>query len=220
MAPILSAAGHQVAAPDLAGRGDDPRSPSEITLADHVELVVEAVEASDGSAILVGHSFGGFVISHVAEEAPNRIELLVYVAAFLLRSGETVLGMAGSAPPAIPHLEVREESGLIVVRPDQAREVFYDDCSVEDADRATALLVPEALAPRRTPAEVTEGRFGSVPRDYLETVNDRALPVALQRRMHAALPCRRVVSLESGHSPFFSMPGTLAERLMDVGDSE
>jgi pimeloyl-ACP methyl ester carboxylesterase len=127
-----------------------------------VGLVLEAVEASDDSAVLVGHSFGGFVISHVAERTPNRIELLVYLAAFLLRRGETVLGVAGSASPTVSHLEVREASGLIVVRPDRAREVFYDDCSVEDADRAAALLVPEALSPRRTPAEVTEERFGTV----------------------------------------------------------
>lgn len=215
--PFLVAGGHEVAAPDLAGRGEDRRTPAEITLEDHVDLVVEALEASAGPVILVGHSFGGFVISHAAERVPDRVEQLVYLAAFLLRNGETVLGVAGSVPPAVPHLDVREDAGLIAVRPDAAREVFYGDCSAEDAERAAALLVPEALAPRRTPAELTEERFGRVPRIYIETLEDRALPIALQRRMHAALPCREVVSLEVGHSPFLSMPRTLADRLMDLG---
>lgn len=218
VSPVLARAGHEVAAPDLPGRGDDPRRPSEITLADHVEAVASAVERSDGPAILVGHSFGGFVISHVAERLPERVGLLVYLAAFLLRRGETVLSVATSVPPTISHLEVDEDLGLISVRSDAARAVFYDDCSAEDAERATGRLVPEALAPRRAPADITAGRFGRVPRVYVETVNDRALVVALQRRMHGSLPCRDVIRLPSGHSPFLSMPEALAERLLAVSD--
>jgi pimeloyl-ACP methyl ester carboxylesterase len=178
---------------------------------------MDALERGDGPAILVGHSFGGFVISHIAERAPERVDLLVYLAAFLLRAGETVLEVARSVPPAVPHLDVREDAGLVLVRPQAAREVFYDDCSAEDADRAVARLVPEALAPRRTPAWITDERFGRVPRVYLETAHDRGLPLVLQRRMQAALPCRQVVSLASGHSPFLSMPGTLAEHLIRLG---
>ena len=214
VAPMLADPGHDVATPDLPGRGGDPRDPASVTLADHVDAVVEVLETSGRPAILVGHSFGGFVISHVAERVPERVELLVYVAAFLLRHGETVLGVATSVPPSVPHLDVGEEEGLIVVRPEAAPLVFYDDCSPEDARWATALLVPEALGPRRTPAALTEERFGSVPRVYVETTNDRALTVSLQRRMHSALPCREVVAIASGHSPFLSMPETLAERLL------
>ncbi len=215
----LLARGHEVEAPDLAGRGQDPRSPAEITLTDHVNVVSDVVESSDRPAILVGHSFGGFVISHVAQRVPDRVELLVYLAAFLLRDGETVLGVARSVPAVVPHLDVREDAGLITVRPDAARDVFYQDCLTEDADRATALLVPEALTPRVTPAELSADRFGRVPRVYMETLNDRALLPELQRRMQAALPCREVVSLESGHSPFLSMPRTLARRFVDVATS-
>jgi pimeloyl-ACP methyl ester carboxylesterase len=214
----MSAAGHEVATLDLPGRGDDPRDPAAVTLDDLVDAVAEVLETSGRPAILVGHSFGGFVISHVAERMPERVELLVYVAAFLLRHGETVLEVATSVPPSVPHLDVREEEGLISVRPEAAPLVFYDDCSPEDARWATALLVPEALAPRRTPAVLTEERSGSIPRVYVETTNDRALAVSLQRRMHSALPCREVVAIASGHSPFLSMPETLAERLLAWGD--
>lgn len=214
VAPFLAAAGHRVEAPDLPGRGGDPRPPAAISLDDHVDRVVDALSLLDGPAVVVGHSFGGFVISHVAERAPDRVGLLVYLAAFLLRNGETVLEVVRSVPPAAPYLDVREDAGLILVRPDAARHVFYDDCSTEDADRATARLVPEALAPRRTPARITDERFGRVPRVYLETVEDRALPIAAQRRMQAALPCREVVSLPSGHSPFLSIHRTLGEHLV------
>lgn len=218
VAPVLANAGHDVATPDLPGRGGDPRDPASVTLADHVDAVVDVIEAFDRPAIVVGHSFGGFVISHVAERVPERVDLLVYLAAFLLQHGQTVLEVATSIPPSVPHLKVREEEGLISVRPEAARAVFYGDCSLEDARWATARLVPEALAPRRTPALLTEQRYGSVPRVYVETVNDRALDVSLQHRMHAALPCREVVALASSHSPFLSMPATLAEQLLAWAD--
>lgn len=217
VAPMLAEAGHDVATPDLPGRAGDPRDPASVTLADHVDAVVEVLEASDRPAIVVGHSFGGFVISHVAERVPERVELLVYLAAFLLRHGQTVLEVAISVPPNVPHLEVREEEGLISVRPEAAPLVFYDDCSPERTRWATARLVPEAITPRRTPAVLTEGRWGSVPRVYLETTNDRALVLSLQRRMHTALPCREVVALASSHSPFLSMPAALAEQLLAWG---
>jgi pimeloyl-ACP methyl ester carboxylesterase len=216
--PLLADAGHDVATLDLPGRGGDPRDPASVTLADHVDAVVAVLEASDPPAIVVGHSFGGFVISHVAERVPERVELLVYLAAFLLRDGQTVLEVATSIPPSVPHIDVREEEGLISVKPQAARLVFYDDCSSEDARLATERLVPEALTPRRTPASLTEERSGSVPRVYVETTNDRALAVSLQRRMVAALPCREVVSIASSHSPFLSMPATLAGCLLAWAD--
>ena len=214
VAPLLSEAGHEIVTLDLPGRGEDRRDPASITLDDHVHAVVEALAASEEPAILVGHSFGGFVISHVAERVPERVELLVYLAAFLLQPGQSVLEVATSVPPSVPHLDVREDEGLVRVWPEAAPSVFYDDCSAEDSRRATALLVPEALEPRRTPAALTDERFGSVPRVYVETTNDRALAVSLQRRMHAALPCRQVVAVDSGHSPFLSRPRELAERLI------
>jgi pimeloyl-ACP methyl ester carboxylesterase len=215
--PLIESAGHAVEALDLPGRGADPRPPATITLDDHVARVLEAVDAGPDPAILVGHSFGGFVISHVAEAAPDRVELLVYLAAFLLRPGETVLDVARSIPPLVPHLDVREDEGLVAVRPDAAGEVFYNDCSADDSAWAAARLVPEALAPRRTPAAVSEDRFGRVPRVYVETNRDRGLQPELQRRMYSASPCREVAALDSGHSPFLSMPDRLASLLDDWG---
>jgi pimeloyl-ACP methyl ester carboxylesterase len=211
---LLSRSGHRVIAPDLPGRGGDSRRPSEITLEEHVDVVVAALASAADPAILVGHSFGGFVISHAAERAPQLVQLLVYVGAFLLLPGETVLGVARSVPPAIPYLDVVEDEGVVRVREEAAADVFYHDCSDEEAARATARLVPEALGPRRTPAVLSDRRFGRVPRVFVETLNDRALPISVQRRMQASLPCGEVVGVASGHSPFLSMPDVLARHLL------
>lgn len=217
---LLAAAGHEVEAPDLPGRGGDRRPPAEVTLDDHVERVTEVVERGRQPAILVGHSFGGFVAAHVAERVPEGVGLLVFLAAFLLRDGQSVLEVAESVPPEVDYLEVREAEGLVVVRPEAARDAFYHDCPAPTARRAAARLVPEALAPRRTPARLTEVRFGRVPRVYLETQHDRALPLSLQRRMREALPCLEVAVLPTGHSPFLSAPGVLAGLLLRWGRAE
>ena len=210
---LLVEAGHDVEAPDLPGRGPDSRPSADVTLNDHVSHMREVIESTTTPVILVGHSFGGFVISHVAETIPERIELLVYLGAFLLQEGQSVLDVALSMPPAVPHLDIRESEGLVAVKPERAQEVFYDDCSPEDAAQAVARLVAEALGPRRTPTVITHDRFGGVPRVYIETTRDKALPSSLQKQMHAALPCSKVSTLESGHSPFLSMPKALADEL-------
>jgi hypothetical protein len=66
---------------------------------------------------------------------------------------------------------------------------------------------------------LSDAGFGSVRRAYVETLDDRALSIGLQRQMQADLPCEEVVSLPSGHSPFLSMPGRLAETLLQLGAS-
>lgn len=89
--PHLKQQGHRVIAPDLPGHGLNPRPMAEITLAAYVDCVGEILAAQTEPVILVGHSLGGAVITQVAEQYPDRIHTLVYLAGYLLRSGETML---------------------------------------------------------------------------------------------------------------------------------
>jgi len=108
---------------------------------------------------------------------------------------------------------------VVVVRPECARAVFYADCTDADAAWAISRLQPEPLRPPGA-AAITEPADRSardrVPRVYVECLQDRALGPATQRRMYTALPCRRVYSLPTGHSPFLSAPADLAACLLDV----
>ena len=52
-----------------------------------------------------------------------------------------------------------------------------------------------------------------MPRVYIECLHDKVIPLALQRQMHSKLPCQKVVSIDSDHSPFFSAPQKLTEIL-------
>jgi pimeloyl-ACP methyl ester carboxylesterase len=164
---------------------------------------------------LVGHSRGGIIISEVAERRPEKIALLVYLAAFLLRDGESLLAVAQSDGTSLvfPNLVVSEDQTSSAIKPEAIREVFYAGCSDEDVALAGTLLAPEALAPAVTPIHVTEEGFGRVPRVYVECLQDKVVPPQLQRQMYAKLPCRKVVSMDTDHSPFFSAPQKLADSL-------
>ena len=77
-------------------------------------------------------------------------------------------------------------------------------------------LTPEPLKPVVTPLKVSDGRFGTVPRSYIECTRDRTVTLEAQRRMQMALPCEPVITLDSDHSPFLSHPRELAVALSRI----
>ena len=92
--PLLQQAGHQAIAVDLTGHGRDWTAASEVSMQSYVEDVCKVLDAQSEPVILVGHSRGGIVISQVAEQRPEKIQALVYLAAFLIPDGEAMLPTA------------------------------------------------------------------------------------------------------------------------------
>lgn len=213
--PLLEGAGHTVVAPDLPGHGADATASANVSLQGYVDRIVADIEAQPAPVILVGHSMAGTVISGAAERRPDRIELLVYLAAYLARDGESLFQLAGSDADSHlgPNLVPDQERGVIAVRPEAMRDAFFADCAAADAARFGARVRPEPLAPLATPVTVTDANFGRVPRAYITTLRDHAVSPALQRRMVEATPCRVVRTIESGHAPFVSRPAELVAAL-------
>jgi pimeloyl-ACP methyl ester carboxylesterase len=214
--PRLVRAGHTVIAPDLPSLGRDRTPIAEVSLDRWADSIGAIVEAAKEPVVLVGHSRGGIVISAVAEQLPDRIARLVYVTAFLLRDGESLLAVAGTAETSriVPALVMTPDQSAITVPDAALREGFYGQCSDDDLTLARMMLMPEAVAPSATPVRVTPERFGRVPRVYIECVRDQAIPVELQRRMARDSACPVVASLDTDHSPFFSMPDALTAALL------
>ena len=214
----LKAAGHRVVALDLPGHGGDGVPARDITLETYVQCVTDVLDGLEERAILVGHSRGGVVISQTAERRPEKIETLVYLAAYLLQSGETMFATAlrDTESLIVSHLEVNEAEGWHMVRERGMRECLYADCTPEDIALAQSRLEPEANLPAVTPLRLSRERFGHVPRVYVECLRDRVVSLTMQRNMQAKLPCERVFSLETGHSPFLSAPDELATCLLEV----
>ena len=219
LVPLLEARGHVVAAPTLPGMGGDADAIAAVTLERWADFVVGQASALPAPVILVGHSRGGIVISTAAERDPGAFSALVYLAAFMLPDGMTLI----QARDAMPRDEIFDaglsqaaRGAALALSPEAAIGTFYGDCTPADQADAAARIVPEPLAPLGTPVAVTDARFGALPRHYIECVHDRAIPIAHQRAMQAALPCVSVTTLESAHSPFLSMPEILAGALDEI----
>jgi pimeloyl-ACP methyl ester carboxylesterase len=223
--PLLREAGHLVIAPDLPGHGDDPTPLAAVTPGSDVQAVSTVLDTLAEPAILVGHSSGGMVISAAAELRPRAVRALVYLAAFLLPPGVTPPMVMRDDTEAIlgSSLVVDEVQRTVSVREEALKDVFYGDCSDEDVAWARVRLVPEPLRlPVTTPVALTAetpAATAELPRFYIETLRDRALGPASQRKMYLALPCRKIYSLQTSHSPFLSAPRELADCLLDVGEN-
>ncbi|MEJ1966392.1 MAG: alpha/beta fold hydrolase [Gammaproteobacteria bacterium] len=211
----LQKIGHTVIAPDLPSLGRDRTPVNRVSLATYRQHVSRILDGVPEQVILVGHSRGGIVISEVAEHRPQRIRMLVYLTAFLARSGESLFDLAGSDKTSLvpPNMVMSEDKSSSTMREEALREAFYGECSDDDVALARLCLQAEPTAPLATPLQLTDANFGRVPRVYIECLRDKAIPISLQRQMQAALPCGQVLQIDTDHSPFLSRPDELAARL-------
>src|SRR4028119_122725 len=213
--PFLEQGGHEVVALDLPGHGEDQTPAVEVTLEAYADRVVESLDAMPGPVVLVGHSLSGTVISQVAERRPGKIDKLVYLCALLLPNGKSAIEASQEDGDSVilKNAAVEPDLGRIVLAEEGMREALYHDCPEEDFERARRLITPQPLAPLGTPVEVTEENFGSVRRTYVHITGDRAVSPPAQEKMYAELPCEKVVSMSTGHLPFFAAPEELAGHL-------
>lgn len=218
LVPQLVRRGHRVLTPDLPGHGRDHSPAPGLKLEDYASTVLAELNRLREPAVLVGHSLGGMVISRAAELAPERVRLLVYLTAFLPGDGDSLRELADTDTSSLllQYCRVEQEAMLLHVSHAGIRPALYADCSNEDVALAERALQPEPLGPMAESISLSAARWGSVPRAFIECTADRSVPLSLQRRMAAAHPCGRVVTLPSGHSPFFSMPERLAEVLTEL----
>lgn len=210
---LLEADGHTVSVPDLPSHGIDRTPAKGVTLADYVGATVAVVDAAAEPVVLVGHSMAGVVISSAAEARPEKVAALVYLAAYLVPSGKSLLDYSALDPDSLVLRHLVGGDGVLSVDPSGLGETFYGTSPAADVSLARALIVPNSVLPLATPMALTDAGFGSVRRFYIRTARDHAVTPALQDRMIAGLPCERVLTIDSDHSPFFSRPRALVRAL-------
>lgn len=212
LASRLRARGHTVLAPDLPGHGVDRTPIAEVTMAAYVERVVSVLDRAPGPVVLVGHSMGGAVVTQAAEERPDLVRHLVYVAAFAPGDGQSVLQLARADKDDRlgATMVFAADRKSITLKPETIRGSFYADCPDEDLALAQSLLVPQAAAALVGTMHLTDANYGRVPRSYVECTQDMAVSIGAQRAMPGRTGCRKIYTLDTGHSPFLAAPDPLA----------
>jgi pimeloyl-ACP methyl ester carboxylesterase len=216
--PLLEKAGHRALAIDLPGMGRDKTPIQEVTMKSTVEKICELIDNITGKVILVGHSKNGIMISQVAEYRPNKIEKLVYLAAYLIPNGKTQreYSIQDTEKWLKPYVTHYPETNSHTLQPAIYKEGLYHDCEDDITELAKVLLSHEPVESGIMPLHLTEENYGTVPRVYIECTEDRAVTPFIQRKMYTEMPCEKIYSLPTSHSPFFSKPNELVNILLDI----
>lgn len=216
--PLLKKQGHTAIAIDLPGMGRDKTPIREVKLHVTVEKICRLIDSIEGKVVLVGHSKNGIIISQTAEYRPHKIEKLIYLAAYLIPNGKTqsaysVQDTGGVLKPFVTRYEA---SGSHTLQPAIYREGLYHDCDESIIELAKLLLSHESAESSVTPLQLSDENFGSVPRYYIECLEDRAVTPFIQRKMYTKMTCKKVYSMQTSHSPFFSKPKELSDLFCEI----
>ena len=176
--------------------------------ADHVGVVLDRLALGD--VVLVGHSYGGAVVT---DAAAGRTDLahLVYLTAFALLAGESVMDPLRAVAPETTALQScmqRNDEGTLSIDPLGATDAFYGECPPLAAQAAIARLGPQPVSTFTQPVRHANT---TVPSTYVFCSRDEAIHPNHQAVL--AQRCGARVDLDTDHSPMISATGELAEIL-------
>ena len=214
--PQLAAAGYRALAPTLPGHAQRAQRAG-VTHDDYVAAVTAALDAVDGPAVLVGHSFAGSIISRVAELRPERCAGLIYYSAFVPRDGERV----GDSLPAdmIEFLDAAAAAsadGSIALPYELFRDAFANTADEATARSLHGRLVPEPHGPIFEPLSLPHAARDTIPTSYIACRADRALPPGSfhpgqSGRLHAPA----LIEIDGDHDALLTAPHRLAWALLE-----
>lgn len=193
--------------PLLQDKGIDPVAldlPSSHTggdLSADADAVRESVLMTDEETVLVGHSYGGHVITEAALALPS-VRHLVYICGALLDEGESITGASGGTPDA----QVEGAGPRLIQAPDPAR-TLYADLPPELAAEYSASLTGQTTSSFDQP--LSGASWKSIPSTYLVCRQDNILPLAVQREM--AAQATYSLEIDSGHTPMAVAPHAVAD---------
>jgi pimeloyl-ACP methyl ester carboxylesterase len=220
----LTDAGYDTVAVELP----DSRGPeSESGLEAQACAVIAATEDAAGPLYLVGHSGGGIPVTTAAERLGGAVAGVAFIAGIMLPSGvgfdalRAELTTAGELDPGVdlsgvgPYLEPALNARGTAVPPEAAVAVLFPRAAPAAAVAAARRLQPQWNAGLDIVPVWTPERFGAIPRLYVETLEDRDIPLVLQRHMQRRAPGARVITLDADHAPQLSAPAELVDALVD-----
>jgi pimeloyl-ACP methyl ester carboxylesterase len=201
----LQADGYQVTAPQF------PLT----SLTDDVARLRQVLALHDGPTVLVGHSYGGQIITALGADAPNVVGL-VYIAAFGLDEGESLGALLAQGPPtpALAHRFI-DDRGFVWLSEDDFVNHFAGDVDPVEARVLYATQQPLAAAAFEEVMGIPAWK--SLPSWYLVAADDEALPPDAERQFATRMGAT-VIEVPSGHLAMVSHPADVAKLIVSALD--
>jgi pimeloyl-ACP methyl ester carboxylesterase len=199
--PILENAGHRVIAVQLPAN----------SLADDVETVKRAINLVGGPTILVGHSYGGFVITNAGYDNQN-VTGLVYVSAFGPDEGEST-GNFVDVSKLPPGLLVFDSGGFAYLNPEMFHQAFVQDANATEAETMAVVQKPAHQSLLTEPSGPPAWK--QLPTWFEVSEGDHIIPPDVQRQ-HAQRMNATTISLNSSHASPVTHPDEIAELILNA----
>ncbi|SEA91138.1 MULTISPECIES: alpha/beta hydrolase [unclassified Mycobacterium] len=177
------------------------------SLADDAERTRKMVSQVDGPVVLVGHSYGGAVITE-AGDLPN-VTALVYIAAFAPDAGESPGGITQEMPPAAAANLAPDSDGYLWVRQDKFHESFCQDLSADDA--LVMAVTQKAPLASTFGDTVTAPAWRVKPSWYQVSTQDHMIHPDNERRMAERINPRKIIELDASHASLASQAVAVAD---------
>jgi len=185
------------------------------SLADDAGRLRKMIAQQKGAVLLVGHSYGGAVITE-AGNTPN-VAGLVYIAAFAPDAGESPGGISQAAPPAAFSSIAPDSDGYLWIKPDLYRDSFCHDL---DAEEALVMAVTQKAPVGATFGDaISDPAWKHKPSWYQISIEDRMINPENQKMMSARMNARNVITLDASHASLASRPKEVAGLIVEAAQS-
>jgi pimeloyl-ACP methyl ester carboxylesterase len=186
------------------------------SLADDIAVTKRFLSAMKGPTVLVGHSYGGAVITGAANDVPQ-VKALVYITAFGLDKGESLAALSKQGPPSPGSSAIEpDDKGYLWINREKFHHAFAADVTDDEAYLMAAVQKPLNLA--SFAGEEVAPAWKTIPSWYLVCTDDLMIPPPAQefmaKRMNAT-----VRSVPSSHAAFMSKPREVADLIELAADS-
>jgi pimeloyl-ACP methyl ester carboxylesterase len=177
------------------------------SLAEDVATTKRVIEAQKGDVVLVGHSYGGSVITDAAAGS-DKVKVLVYVAAFAPEAGETVDALLGKFPPADLGTALAPDSAsFLYIDRTKFHHVFAED--VPEGEASVMAATQKPIAASAFGESAASAAWKTIPSWYVVTTQDHAVNPDLQQFMAKRIGAQ-ITKVNASHVPFLSQPEEIA----------